>query len=611
MKTLTAILLSLTLAGSSLALTTNYPVVTFSSVPAQNLVSNQDAIVLMHWTGSNYISRRMPILGLTNLFDSTSNVLISRSFVGGTAQNVDLSGSTNTMVSIPSDLYQVINGIAAQNIAAAAAEAATNPFPQLNTNSVIVGTGQWHGGTPGSFLIMPGWSNANANIIFWFQATNLPPGGLSINGSNWFQIATDGHMKFLAGFDPAIGIDVMRYGFYFNPTTWGHFASGGASLDADSEIAAASLGTHTGYYTHWLYRAVDDTNGFLTLHSGNNPPYDAYGAEQKGYSNTWAMAIYGNYAGGSSSGDNDDKSPYAVRFGVGTTNGTIGNWIIGLWQGNGTDTTSPANPGQPIMQWDMLDQPSWSVTYPALNTNEGDLYVKGTISGYGSSRTAESSFDGCVFDCPFVEGMGTNYHTFGFYATTGSGYTTSLGTATNHLSWTNAQSGYGVLVQSNASSSQINFPQVPLGGSSNWTLECVFYQPALGDSVYDWPISVSANQSPGSGGAGIYIRDNGGNVLDGYFHSASGTDYNVTATVTGILGAWHQIALTYDGATLTLYVDGASVGTAAASGALPPLTTGNAIVGDLQDGVINCARMFNRTLNANDIKLHYDEYFAP
>jgi glucose/arabinose dehydrogenase/PKD repeat protein len=73
------------------------------------------------------------------------------------------------------------------------------------------------------------------------------------------------------------------------------------------------------------------------------------------------------------------------------------------------------------------------------------------------------------------------------------------------------------------------------------------------------------------------------------------------------LNAWSHLASTYDGTTLRLFVNGTQVASKAVTGAMPntanPLRIGgNAVYGDYFAGLIDEVRVYNRALNATEIK---------
>jgi len=110
--------------------------------------------------------------------------------------------------------------------------------------------------------------------------------------------------------------------------------------------------------------------------------------------------------------------------------------------------------------------------------------------------------------------------------------------------------------------------------------------------------------------------------VDAYFLNASndsgpllpsggGTFAGTVAYVIGPtpspVGSWTHIALTYDGATLKLYVNGALASSAARSGAIQSSTTplwigGNVPYGEYFHGLIDELRIYNRALSATEVQ---------
>jgi glucose/arabinose dehydrogenase/predicted phage tail protein len=81
----------------------------------------------------------------------------------------------------------------------------------------------------------------------------------------------------------------------------------------------------------------------------------------------------------------------------------------------------------------------------------------------------------------------------------------------------------------------------------------------------------------------------------------------VTGPTASPLGGWTHVALTYNGATLTLYVNGTAVASQAATGPLqtnanPLRIGGNVPYGEFFHGVIDEVRVYNRALSAAEIQ---------
>ena len=73
------------------------------------------------------------------------------------------------------------------------------------------------------------------------------------------------------------------------------------------------------------------------------------------------------------------------------------------------------------------------------------------------------------------------------------------------------------------------------------------------------------------------------------------------------MNTWTHLALTYDGATLRLYVNGVQVSSLAQTGSLPTSTNplqigGDSIYGQYFQGTIDEIRIYNRALSASEIQ---------
>ena len=73
------------------------------------------------------------------------------------------------------------------------------------------------------------------------------------------------------------------------------------------------------------------------------------------------------------------------------------------------------------------------------------------------------------------------------------------------------------------------------------------------------------------------------------------------------LGTWTHVALTYDGAMLRLFVNGAEVVSRATTGAINPSSSplwigGNSPFGEYFAGLIDEVRVYNRALTGSEIQ---------
>jgi hypothetical protein len=88
--------------------------------------------------------------------------------------------------------------------------------------------------------------------------------------------------------------------------------------------------------------------------------------------------------------------------------------------------------------------------------------------------------------------------------------------------------------------------------------------------------------------------------------NVGGIDREVQGTAAPVLNGWTHLAVTYDGATERLYMNGTQVGTRAVAGNiavsnLPLRIGGNAPWGEFFAGQIDDVRIYNRALTAAEI----------
>jgi glucose/arabinose dehydrogenase len=173
------------------------------------------------------------------------------------------------------------------------------------------------------------------------------------------------------------------------------------------------------------------------------------------------------------------------------------------------------------------------------------------------------------------------------------------GTISGGTSWTTGK--YGGALSFNGSTGRVSVPSSPsLGLSSAMTL-MAWIQPTASQSGWRTIMQRQSdayflNASNDSGP----LRPSGGGTFGG------DTSW-VTGTTASPVNAWTHVALTYDGATLRLYVNGTQVATGAASGAIQSSTNplwigGNNPYGEYFQGLIDEARVYNRALSATDIQ---------
>jgi len=103
---------------------------------------------------------------------------------------------------------------------------------------------------------------------------------------------------------------------------------------------------------------------------------------------------------------------------------------------------------------------------------------------------------------------------------------------------------------------------------------------------------------------GIYGSNDAG-LTAGYVHIGADIVANGNARLP--INAWSHVALTFDGATLRLYINGTlntatSVSGATATSALPLRIGGNSIWGEFFSGRIDDVRIYNRPLSSSEVQ---------
>jgi len=121
-------------------------------------------------------------------------------------------------------------------------------------------------------------------------------------------------------------------------------------------------------------------------------------------------------------------------------------------------------------------------------------------------------------------------------------------------------------------------------------------------SVADWS-SVVMKERPAGLAWSLYGADNTGRAA-GFVNN--GDDKAATATAATPVNAWTHLAMTYDGASVRLYVNGTLVKTTAAPGPLTASTGvlrigGNSIWGEWFAGTIDEVNVYNRALTAAEV----------
>jgi hypothetical protein len=116
--------------------------------------------------------------------------------------------------------------------------------------------------------------------------------------------------------------------------------------------------------------------------------------------------------------------------------------------------------------------------------------------------------------------------------------------------------------------------------------------------------SVVLKETPGGLAYALYSANNASRPA-GYVHISSDIGLNGTAAIA--LNTWTHVALTYDGATLRMFVNGVQVSTHAQTGSVivaPGALRigGDSVWGEYFKGLIDEVRVYNRALSAAEIQ---------
>jgi chitodextrinase len=213
----------------------------------------------------------------------------------------------------------------------------------------------------------------------------------------------------------------------------------------------------------------------------------------------------------------------------------------------------------------------------------------GAYSNVASATTTQAATAGLVAAYAFNEGSGTTVTD-----TSGNGNTGTLANAT----WT-VGGKYGGALSFNGSNATVNIPDsATLHLGSAMTLEA-WVNPTTVSSIWR-DVIYKAND--------VYYLEGTSDRLGvpaggGTFGGTGATAYGSAAVTASV---WTHLAVTYDGATLRVYVNGVQVGSQARAGSIANSTNplqigGDSIHGQYFQGSIDEVRIYNTTLAASDI----------
>ena len=543
--------------------TTLYPLQALASVPyavmagaASNLLGTLPAAQLSGQLPASQLSGTIPLSMLPSLISSggTNGTFVNSASINASISNPTLSSDYNVNMSLVKS--QVVGGYV-QGVATDG----TNYYV-FNTARILKYDGNFSNTAQNNSPLLAGYSHLGAGTYY--------------NGQLYVP------MEIWAGCGKSTNASIA----IFNASDLS-FSSVVVVSNYQAEISAISIAPSLG--TNGVLFASDFCVGSL---------------------NEYDLSTFGslgrlNYTGG----DNF----YAIQ-GIGYINGLI--YVMCDSGRNGLLYAVDVTSGQEkfVNSFSITGQGEWEgidVSQNQLIATEGGtsqlLFYNFTtnpiVNKFGDAPVSQSSLpnnlqNGLQLWWDFHEGTGSY--------TIGRSTNSFVGFLANAL-WTNGvYSGSGVYI--GGSGSDVESTSIICSGYSNITVSI-------------WFNSTNAQAN----GTVLVARHNGGTIGEYFlsFGSADGTSLNFTtintnasrvnlrATVPNMLdGTWHNAVGSYDGTTMTLYLDGQLCGTAAQSGALQKISsllkvgayTGGANFTGAEDELM----VWNRGLNAGEIQKLYN-----
>jgi glucose/arabinose dehydrogenase/PKD repeat protein len=193
---------------------------------------------------------------------------------------------------------------------------------------------------------------------------------------------------------------------------------------------------------------------------------------------------------------------------------------------------------------------------------------------------------------------------YGFNEASGTSVTDATGnanTGTMNAGVTRSATGrYGRALSFNGSSGVVTIPDAnSLDLTTGLTLSA-YVRPT---TLADWR-TVVLKEMPGGLVYGMYSSTNNNRPAGELSVGQNRPELKGTASLT--VNTWQHLALTYDGTTMRLYIDGVLRGSRAQTGSIVTSSGalkigGNAVWGEWFSGLIDEVRIYNRALNASEL----------
>jgi hypothetical protein len=289
-----------------------------------------------------------------------------------------------------------------------------------------------------------------------------------------------------------------------------------------------------------------------------------------------------------------DNSNYDAVISM-DNNATLANTKLRFYIGNGTNSTAGHSNDQIVLQGD-------GNVGIATSTPKAKLQVKGSIS---SEKKYDGREDGLVLYYPFSENTGTT--------TADRSQTGMIGTLTNGPSWSDGIFGYSLALDGSN-----DYVSVAAPDSS------VSFGTAMTYAMWVYPTSTVAQRyylfdprgDGSSSGMSSYFLFDRSDSTSGTF-TVGNTGYEVISSNVAMgTNQWYHVSATRSGSTWKIYLNGVLIKTGTSD--TTSLTLSNSFrIGTYSGagagpqyyfaGNIDEARMYNRTLSANEVMTLYLE----
>jgi fibronectin type 3 domain-containing protein len=242
---------------------------------------------------------------------------------------------------------------------------------------------------------------------------------------------------------------------------------------------------------------------------------------------------------------------------------------------------------------------SWGTTTAAngshtLTARARDAAGNTTASAAVTVSVSNTTTTGLVAAYGFDEGTGT---------TAGDSTASGLNGTLNGAAWVTTGK-YGKALSFNGTSSLVTVADAgPLHLSAAMTLEAWVY-PTTASTNF----ATAVLKERGTTGLAysLYVTDGANRPPSGYIN-VGGVDRNATGTMVLPLNTWTHLAVTYNGSTFRLYVNGVQVASKSQTGTIASSTSplrigGNSVWGEYFNGLIDELRVYNTALTQAQIQ---------